>query len=307
MIDSTQKFICILVFLLMGFGAFAQTDDWDVPWQIVGDSANLIPRRNFIVTGTVTVKRSGEPVTGASISAETFKYFDYSDQAGKYALELPAGRYRIMVRHMGMKTLYLRLRILSAGLFNIEMEEGTTGLEEIVITSRAIDSNVKQSLPGLTTLNVQEIKSLPTLMGEVDILKSLQLLPGVSSVGEGSSGFNVRGGRMDQNLVLFNDVPLFNTSHALGFISAFNQDIIRDFSLYKGNVPANLGGRASSVLEISTRRGDFDKWKYQGGVGPITRRFSAEGPLESARTSLLLAGRISHANWVLRKVADPKV
>ena len=138
------------------------------------------------------------------------------------------------------------------------MEEGTIGLEELVISSRAIDSNVKQSLPGLTKLNVQEIKTLPTFMGEVDILKSLQLLPGVSNVGEGSAGFNVRGGRMDQNLVLLNEAPVFNTSHALGFVSAFNQDMVKDFSLYKGNVPANLGGRASSVLEIATRRGNFD-------------------------------------------------
>lgn len=282
-------------------------NEWDIPWITIGDSASMMPRQNVIVTGRVRIKESGAPITGASISAETFKYFDYSDEAGRYILEMPAGRYRILVRHVGMKPTFIKLRVLSNGSFNVDMVEGATDLEEIVITSRAIDSNVKQSLPGLTTLNVQEIRTLPTLMGEVDILKSLQLMPGVSSVGEGSSGFNVRGGRIDQNLVLLNDVPLFNTSHALGFISAFNQDIINDFSLYKGNVPANLGGRASSVLEISTRRGDFDKWKFQGGVGPITSRFTAEGPIKTSKTSLLLAGRLSHANWVLKKVKDPDV
>ena len=132
-------------------------------------------------------------------------------------------------------------------------------------------------------------------------------MPGVSSVGEGSSGMNVRGGRVDQNLVLFNDVPLFNTSHALGFVSAFNQDVINDFSLYKGSVPAQLGGRASSVIEINTRRGSFEEWKYQGGVGPVTSRFAVEGPITNDKTSIFAAGRISHANWVLRKVADPDV
>jgi hypothetical protein len=306
MITLSHRISLVILLSLLFQQGFTQ-DDWNVSWHTIGDSTSLIPKQKIIVTGKISVKGSKEPVAGASISAETFKYFDYSDQDGSYILELPPGRYRIMVRHVGMKPVYLRLRILSSGLFNIEMEEGSIGLEEIVITSRAIDSNVKQSLPGLTTLNVQEIKSLPTLMGEVDILRSLQLLPGVSSVGEGSSGFNVRGGRMDQNLILLNDVPLFNSAHALGFVSAFNQDVIKDFSLYKGNVPANYGGRAASVLEIITRRGDFDKWKFQGGVGPITSRFSAEGPIKSTKSSLLLSGRISHANWVLKKARDPNV
>ncbi|MBA4053725.1 MAG: hypothetical protein C0490_03345 [Marivirga sp.] len=302
----TFRVILLLVFSSLCYTTSAQ-NEWNTPWITIGDSASLILRQNVIVTGKITLRETGEPVSGASISAETFKYFDYSDQAGRYVLEMPPGRYRILARHVGMKPVYVKLRVLSTGAFNIEMEEGATGLDEVVITSRAIDSNIKQSLPGLTTLNVQEVRTLPTLMGEVDILKSLQLMPGVSSVGEGSSGFNVRGGRMDQNLVLLNDVPLFNTSHALGFISAFNQDIIKDFSLYKGNVPANLGGRASSVLEITTRRGDFEKWKYQGGIGPITSRFTAEGPIKNAKTSLLLAGRISHANWALKRVKDPDV
>ena len=300
------KIVITLILLPFSFTAFSQ-DDWDVSWQVIGDSASMAPKQNVIITGKVSIKGSGEPVSGASISAETFKYFDYSDQSGVYALELPPGRYRMMVRHVGMKTIYLKLRILSGGLFNIQMEEGTIGLEELVISSRAIDSNVKQSLPGLTKLNVQEIKNLPTFMGEVDILKSLQLLPGVSNVGEGSAGFNVRGGRMDQNLVLLNDVPLFNTSHALGFVSAFSQDIVKDFSLYKGNVPANFGGRASSVLEITTRRGNLEKWVYQGGIGPITTRLSAEGPIKKDKTSLLLTGRISHANWLLKKAKDSNV
>ena len=306
MVRSLLK-VLFFAFYLFSFLPSLSQDDWNVPWKVIGDSSNLVPNQNIIVTGKITQKGTGEAISGASISAETFKYFDYSDQAGRYTLELPPGRYRLMVRYVGMKTMYLRLRILSAGLFNIEMEEGTTGLQEVVISSRPIDSNVKQALAGLTKLNVREIKTLPTFMGEVDILKSLQLLPGVSSVGEGSAGFNVRGGRSDQNLVLLNDVPLFNTSHALGFVSAFNQDIVKDFGLYKGNGPAHFGGRASSVLEITTRRGDFEKWRYQGGVGPITSRFSAEGPVKPGKSALLFAGRISHANWVLKKASDPYI
>jgi len=305
MIFSTLRVLVIFSFSLHCLTALGQ-DYWDVPVITIGDSAMLKPNQRVTVTGEITSKEGGV-ITGASVSAETFKYFDYSDPSGKYLLEVLPGTYRILVRHLGYQSVYLKLRVLSAGLLNIEMEEGVTSLSEIVITSRAIDSNVKQSLPGLTTLEIAEIRSLPTLMGEVDILKSLQLLPGVSSVGEGSSGINVRGGRIDQNLVLLNDAPIFSNSHALGFVSAFNQDILKDFSLYKGNVPANLGGRASSVLQINTRRGDFGKWMYQGGIGPISSRFTAEGPIKPGKTSILMAGRVSHANWVLKRVADPNV
>lgn len=303
---STLRVLGVIILTIL-FTKVSAQQEWNVPWTVVGDSADLVPQTRVTVTGKIRVKGSLAPISGASVSVETFKYFDYSDQAGRYILDVPPGRYRVIVRHVGMKPIYLRLIVLSPSVFDIEMEEGITGLDEVVISSRPIDSNVRQSLPGITTLNVQEIKTLPTLMGEVDILKSLQLMQGVSSVGEGSSGYNVRGGRMDQNLVLLNDAPLFSTTHALGFISAFNQDILNDFSLYKGNVPANMGGRASSVLKINTRRGGFDKWKYQGGVGPITSRFAGEGPIKKDKTSLLLAGRISHADWVLNMVHDPDV
>ena len=293
--------IFLLSFTVLGYGQ----SDWDVPWTVIGDSSKINQRVS--VTGTVTIKGTGEPLTGASISAETFKHFDYSDENGRYILILPPGSYRILVRHIGYKGKYIRLKVISSGVYDVEMEEGVTSLDEIVVTSRPLDSNVKQSLPGITSLNIQEIRTLPTLMGEVDIVKSLQLMPGVSSVGEGSSGFNVRGGRMDQNLILLNDVPLFSSAHALGFVSAFNQDVLKDFTLYKGNVPANYGGRASSVLQINTRRGDYDKWIFQGGVGPVSSRFTAEGPVSKGNTSLLVAGRLSHANWILKKVDDPDV
>src|SRR5688572_24040808 len=303
---STLRVLAVVVFTVI-FSEISAQQEWNVPWTVVGDSADLVEQTRVTLTGRIKVKGTQTPVSGASISVESFKYFDYSDQAGRYVLDLPPGRYRITVKHVGMKTIYYRLIVLSPSVFDVNMEEGVTGLDEVVISSRPIDSNVRQSLPGITTLNVQEIRTLPTLMGEVDIMKSLQLMPGVSSVGEGSSGYNVRGGRMDQNLVLLNDAPLFSVTHALGFVSAFNQDILNDFTLYKGNVPANMGGRASSVLKISTRRGGFDKWKYQGGIGPISSRFTGEGPIKKDKTSLLLAGRISHADWVLNMVHDPDV
>src|SRR5690606_38624725 len=208
----------VLLFVGIAPEVLAQ-EDWNlVPQVVIGDSATLKTSGRVLVTGTISRKDTGAPVAGASVSADLFKHFDYSDQYGRYLLEMPPGRYRITVRYVGMKPQYLRLVVLSDGLLNVEMEEGTTQLAEVVISSRAIDSNVKESLTGLTKLNVQEVKTLPTMMGEVDILKTLQLMPGVTSVGEGSSGINVRGGRTDQNLILLNDVPLFNSAHALGFV-----------------------------------------------------------------------------------------
>lgn len=284
-----------------------ETNEWSVPWTIIGDSSITDRGERFIVTGKITSLESTKPISGALVSADFLKHFDYSDEKGNYVLELPSGTYKIKVKQLGMLPVYLRVKVFGNGALNVFMQEGVVQLTEVLITSRPIDSNVKQSVPGLTKLNVQEVRTLPTLMGEVDIVKSLQLMPGVTSVGEGSSGMNVRGGRVDQNLVLFNDVPLFNTSHALGFVSAFNQDVIDDFSLYKGNVPAHYGGRAAAVIDINTRRGDFDEWRFRGGVGPISSRFAAEGPVIKKQSSLLFAGRMSHANWVLKKVSDPDV
>jgi hypothetical protein len=289
--------------------SYAQDDsnEWDVPWTTIGDSLDLVEDELVHVTGVVIHGATGEPVTGASVSFDSFQHFDYTDKKGAYYVELLPGSYKVKIRHVGMIPVYKRVRVISEGTMDITMTEGVVQLTEIVISSRPIDSNIKESLPGLTKLNIQEVKTLPTMMGEVDIVKSLQLMPGVTSVGEGSSGLNVRGGRTDQNLVLFNDVPLFNTAHALGFVSAFNQDVIQNFTLYKGNVPATFGGRASSVLDISTRRGNFNKWQVQGGVGPISSRLTIEGPIDSMNTSFLVAGRVSHANWVLGKVKDPNV
>lgn len=304
------KHLCL--FVLSFFGLLGQTVAQDIwqskEWIVIGaDSSTINSSQHAIITGHVKIKDKDEPIRGATISADAYKYFNYSDINGRYILELPVGEYRVTVRHVGMKTGFFRLRIISNGVFDIELEEGITDLDELVVTARPIDSNIKQSLTGITTLAINEIKTLPMLLGEVDIVKSLQLMPGVTTVGEAASGFNVRGGRPDQNLILLNDAPIFNTSHALGFVSAFNQDLVRDFSLYKGTVPANLGGRASSVLEINTNSGNFQDWSFQGGVGPLSSRFTASGPIQKEKTSVLLSARYAYPNWILGRVSDPNV
>lgn len=295
----------VLFFLAAATGVCGQ-DQWNIPLTLVGDSTKKAFNEKVIVTGVVR-DQNNQPVEGATLSLDGMKFFDHTDEHGKYVLEVPVGSYRLIVRHIGMIPLYKRLRVYSTDLLNFTMTEGALNLEELVVTSRPLDANVSDALSGLTKLNVAEIKLIPAFFGEVDVIKSIQALPGVTSVGEGSSGFNVRGGRVDQNLILWNGTPVFNASHALGFLSAFNQDIVKDFTLYKGNVPAQYGGRASSVLEINSRTGDWEKWKGQGGIGLAASRLTIEGPIKPGKTSIILGGRFSHANWLLGRVRDPDV
>lgn len=297
----------LLLIVLTGRLSQAQVPWETLPETTVGDEEEEVPRVNVIVTGTVTSATTNEGISGASVSIDGFKYFDYTDSRGKYVLELPAGRYKLSVRHVGLLPRYYNLHVYSTGVLDVKMQEGVVSLDEVIISDRPLDANVKGNIAGISKLSIQEIKTLPTFMGELDIIKSIQTLPGVTSVGEGSSGFNVRGGRTDQNLILFDGAPLFNSSHALGFVSGFNQDVINNFTLYKGNVPAQFGGRASSVLQVSSRQGDFERWKYKGGVGMVSSRFSAEGPLKRGTTSLLASGRVSYADWILNTVKNPDV
>jgi TonB dependent receptor/TonB-dependent Receptor Plug Domain len=285
--------------------SFAQVE-WNLlPWTVVGDST--LPKSDkVILTGSVTTPLK-EPVVAASLSMDLFKYFDYSDKSGRYLMEVPTGRYHLTVRHVGMLPIYVRIKLFSSGMLPIQMHEGVIDLEDIVVSTRARDANVTETISGVSKMSISEVRALPTLMGEVDILKNIQTLPGVTSVGEGSAAFNVRGGRSDQNLILLNGVPIFNASHALGFVSGFNQDAINGFTFYKGNVPANFGGRTASVLDVTLKQGNFEKWKYNGGIGLISSRFTADGPIKKDKTSLLISGRASHANWVLNRVKIPTV
>ncbi|MBN8575762.1 MAG: carboxypeptidase-like regulatory domain-containing protein [Cytophagales bacterium] len=261
----------------------------------------------MIVTGTIRTRETGTPIAGASISVNGFKFFNYSDNNGRYILELPKGEYKVTVRHISTKTDYSRIKVLGSGVFDIELDEGVTSLESLTILARPIDANIQQSITGLTTLSTTEMKALPMLLGEVDIVKGIQLMPGVTSIGEGATGFNVRGGRSDQNLILLNEAPLFNTSHALGFVSSFSQEVVDNFDLYKGTIPAQYGGRASSVVSINTLNPKPEPWEYEGGIGPLTSRFTAKGVVREEKSALLISGRYAYPNWILKKVSNPDV
>lgn len=272
-----------------------------------GDSTLVqTPNRKYSLTGRV-VYTDGKPIAGAALFVDGLKYGNSTDLSGRYFIQLPFGKYRLTVRHLGMAPLTNRLAIYANGVINFEMTEKPQALEEVIIRARKEDDNIKEVVGGITKLNITEIKRLPAFMGEVDVIKSIQLLPGINTVGEGSSGFNVRGGRIDQNLIMMDGGQIFNSSHALGLLSNFNPDVVEEFTLYKGNVPAQFGGRASSVLDVRTRSGNFDNWKVKGGIGLISSRLAVEGPIIKDKTSLIVGSRFSYSDWVLKAVGETDV
>jgi hypothetical protein len=272
---------------------------------IFGDSLNIkSPSRKLFLTGTISTANDRKPLAGAAIFVDGLKIGNNSDQNGQYVIQLNPGKYTIIVRYLGKVHLEKKIALYSNGVLNFEMEEKAQLLDEVVVRSKTPDENVKDVTAGTLKLNMSEISKIPPVLGEMDIVKSLQMLPGISSVGEGSSGFNVRGGNVDQNLTLMDNGQIFNTGHGLGIISAFNPDVVEDFTLYKGNIPAQYGGRTSSVLNVRTRTGDFNKYKVKAGVGLLSARAAVEGPIFKDKTSFLIASRFSYSDWILKPIKN---
>ena len=255
------------------------------------------------LAGHIRQQKSGEPVIGAAIYSEAPNIGATTDQFGYFSLTLPAGRYDLKIRGMGIKNTKRQVVLRADGKLEIEVEEDIITLKEVVIEAEK-DKNVSGMQMGLEKLDIKTMRQVPTAFGETDILRVILTLPGVKSVGEGSTGLNVRGGATDQNLILFNDATIYNPSHLFGFFSAFNPDILQGVELYKSAIPAKYGGRLSSVLDITTREGNKKKFAGSGGIGPLTSRLTLEGPLVKDKSSFILSGRASYSDWILRRLND---
>ena len=271
----------------------------------IGDPSSTGSRKQVRFSGVITDAGTGEPVIGATILSTGTDRGTATDVDGKFVLALSPGKNNIGVQSIGYVSIQLTLDIFEDGQLNMQMESQPFNLQEVVVEGQASDEVIRSSNLGLEALSTKAIKELPTLLGEADVVQSLQLLPGVSTVGEGASGFLVRGGNIDQNLVLQDDMPILNASHALGFFSIFNPDAVQSINLYKGHIPAQYGGRTSSVLNVQLKDGNRQQWGFQGGVSPFTARALVEGPLIKGKTALLAGGRLSYANWLLRQVKQP--
>ncbi|MFA9391956.1 MAG: carboxypeptidase-like regulatory domain-containing protein [Prolixibacteraceae bacterium] len=251
------------------------------------------------VTGYIRDASNGEDLIGATVYVDQLKTGTTSNAFGFYALNIKPGFYTFTVKFLGYQTQEFTLSVDSKTIHNIKLEPSTEELGEIVVSTEAINQNIIGNEMGTFKLSPKEIKAIPVLFGEQDVLKTIQLLPGVSSAGEGSTGFFVRGGQADHNLVLLDDAPVYNPSHLLGFFSVFNSDAINDVKLYKGGVPANFGGRASSVLDVHMREGNSERFSASGGIGLISSRLTVEGPLAKNGSSFLISGRRTYADLFL--------
>ena len=237
------------------------------------DSPNKQQENRFVISGTISDKATGETLIGAAVIVKTKNKGVVSNEYGFYSLELLESENTIEISYLGYKTIELSLDLTEDQSINIELEPENNNLDEVVISiQKQNKSQLKSVIAGTTTLNSKDIKASPAFFGEPDITRVMLAQAGVSSNGEGTSGFNVRGGNIDQNLILLDEAPLYNSSHVWGFFSIFNVDAIKDIKLYKGDIPARFGGRASSVLDIRLKEGSSKKFKGEGGVGVLFSR-----------------------------------
>jgi hypothetical protein len=251
------------------------------------------------MAGYVRNIKTGEPVAGAIITLDQPALSVATDQYGYYSITAPKGRHLLTIQGIGMKDTRRQVMVYSTGNFDIDMDERVTSLKEVIVSAQKL-ANVRNVQLGTDRLTIKAIKQVPTAFGEADILKAVLMLPGVKTVGEASTGFNVRGGSADQNLILFNDATIYNPSHFFGFFSAFNPEVIKEVELYKSSIPAKYGGRLSSVLDISSREGNKKKFAGVAGIGLLTSRITLEGPIKKDKTSFILGGRTTYANWLLQ-------
>jgi hypothetical protein len=252
---------------------------------------------NIVLTGYVHNAKTGEPLPNASVFTDSI-HGTTTDLYGRYSLTVPSGNRTLSVQAVGMKDTRLQLVVYSDGKLDVDVDEQVRVLKEVIVSNRRT-SNVRNVQMGVERLDIASIKNVPTVFGEADVLRVITSLPGVKTVGEASTGFNVRGGSADQNLILFNDATIYNPSHFFGLFSAFNPEVIKDIQLYKSSVPAKYGGRLSSVLDITSREGNKKKLTGSAGIGLVTSRVHLEGPIEKDRTSFIMGARTTYANWLM--------
>ena len=270
---------------------------------VIGPKTNTYRNGKGTVAGYIRDAKSGETLVGATVSLDNPPVGVSTDQFGYFSLTVPLGPHVLHISSIGMKETVRHIALYSDGKLNIEMEQFIPGLKAVTITSEK-NSNTARLQMGVDRLNIKTIRQMPVVFGEADILRAVLTLPGVTSVGEASTGFNVRGGSADQNLVLFNNSTIYNPSHFFGFFSAFNPDVVKGVELYKSSVPEKYGGRLSSVLDVTTRDGNSKKISGAGGIGPLDARLTLEGPLFSEKTTFLIAGRSTYSDWLLKQIPN---
>lgn len=272
----------------------------------IGNPAERNKSGAVTVTGYITDRDTKQPVSGVTVYVLKESAGTISNEYGYYSITLPRGSHLLQFTFIGMKEKQVSINLNGKGELNIEMNSVLIPIKETVISA---EKNVmfQRFEVGVEKINISSFKLLPSPMGEADIFKSILLIPGVQSVGEGSSGFNVRGGSADQNLILLYGTPIYNASHFFGFFSAVNSEIIKDVTLYKGGIPARYGGRISSVMDIVSREGNRKEFAGKAGISPVTTQLLLEGPIIKDKLTYMLAGRTTYSNWIMHLFDNPSL
>src|SRR6056297_1334668 len=269
-----RLFIIITILLLLG------------PIANRADNTN---ERKPVLSGYITDAATGEDLIGATVYVQEIGQGTITNVYGFYSISLAPGTYNVRYSFIGYRAKTFTITISDKDLSrNIELEPTAEELEEVVVTGEKSNANITKTEMSVEQLGSDDIRKIPALMGEVDIIKAIQLLPGVQTPAEGSSGFSVRGGNLDQNLILLDEANVYNASHLMGFFSVFNNDAVKDLKLYKGDIPARYGGRLSSVLDIHMREGNTKQFSGRGGLGIISSRATLEGPLWDEKISTMV-------------------
>jgi outer membrane cobalamin receptor len=272
--------------------------------SVLMSSSMLFAQEKFTISGTMRDKATGEELIGATVVVKEIPNTGKAaNEYGFYSITLPKGNYTLRATYIGYNEIEKTITLDKNLKIDWELESGKM-LQEVVVKATKEDENITKTSMGTEKLDIKEIAKLPVLFGEKDVLKTIQLLPGIKSAGEGNSGFYVRGGGSDQNLILLDEAPVYNASHLLGFFSTFNSDAIKDATIIKGNSPSQYGGRLSSVLDVRMREGNDKEFETSGGIGIISSRLAIEGPIQKEKSSFMISGRRTYADLFLKASPD---
>lgn len=267
---------------------------------VIGDPLNEGRYSTARIKGKILDGKNSQPIVGAIISIPQIGIGTTTNSDGKYELDLSAGEHTLQVSSMGYETQNQKIKLIESGIADFELFEKSHNLDEVTIIGE--DSKATKAQMSMVKITSRMLKELPVMMGEADIIKAMIMMPGVQSVGEMSSGINVRGGNTDQNLILMNGAPVFNTSHLFGFFSMINPDAVKDVTLFKGGIPASYGERISSIMDVQLKEGNTENIKFYGGIGLINSRFTLEGPfVKKKKSTFLIGGRSTYSDWIMRQ------
>ncbi|MEQ8472037.1 MAG: TonB-dependent receptor [Marinoscillum sp.] len=261
-------------------------------------------QEKFTLSGYLKDASNGEALIGATVLVNELGTGTVSNVYGFYSITLPKENYTLTIRYIGFEDEQMEVDLIDNRRLDVELRFEEQKLQEVVVSGKAEDENVSSVQMSTAELGIKSIQKMPAFVGEVDIIKSIQLLPGVTSVGEGASGFNVRGGSVGQNLVLLDEAPVYQSSHMMGFFSVFNPDAVKDVKLYKGGIPSRYGGRLSSILDIRMKEGNNKEYDVSGGVGTVFSRLAVEGPIKKDKASFIIAARRSYADVIAKLFTD---